>query len=167
MFYDDFIKNWKKIIEEMERRMREIEDMDIFNHEFKEEILPDDSRVRVWGPYIYGYSITIGPDGKIIKKEFGNIKQKRKVYDDIEEESEEPLVEVIDRNGEIKVIAEIPGVDEKDINVNVKDGKLIIKAYSKYKDYYKEVDLPSNINIKSMEKKYRNGILEVTIKRGN
>ncbi|MEM2538710.1 MAG: Hsp20/alpha crystallin family protein, partial [Candidatus Methanomethylicia archaeon] len=76
-------------------------------------------------------------------------------------------VEVIDRGGEIKVIAEIPGVDEKDINVNVKDGKLIIKAYSKYKDYYKEVDLPSNISIKSMEKKYRNGILEVTIKRGN
>lgn len=164
MFYDDFIKNWRKIIEEMEKKMKEI---DMFNDEFKEEVLPDGSRVRVWGPYIYGYSITIGPDGKIIRREFGNVKRKKEVYDDIEERGEEPLIEVINRGEEIKVIAEIPGVDEKDINVNVKNGKLIIKAYSKYKDYYKEVDLPSNIGIKSVEKKYRNGVLEVTIKKDN
>lgn len=164
MFYDDFIKDWRKIIEEMEKKMKEI---DMFNDEFKEEVLPDGSRVRVWGPYIYGYSITIGPDGKIIRREFGNVKRKKEVYDDIEERGEEPLIEVINRGEEIKVIAEIPGVDEKDINVNVKNGKLIIKAYSKYKDYYKEVDLPSNIGIKSVEKKYRNGVLEVTIKKDN
>src|SRR4051794_31581250 len=35
---------------------------------------PDGAKVREVGPIVYGYSMTIGPDGKPHVKEFGNVK---------------------------------------------------------------------------------------------
>ena len=36
--------------------------------------LPEGAKVREIGPFVYGYSMTIGPDGKPRVKEFGNVK---------------------------------------------------------------------------------------------
>ena len=35
---------------------------------------PEGGKVREIGPFVYGYSMTIGPDGKPRVKEFGNVK---------------------------------------------------------------------------------------------
>lgn len=35
---------------------------------------PDGSKVRQVGPIVYWYSMTIGPDGKSVIQEFGNVK---------------------------------------------------------------------------------------------
>ena len=35
---------------------------------------PEGDKVREVGPIVYGYSMTIGPDGKPRVKEFGNVK---------------------------------------------------------------------------------------------
>src|SRR5215210_4598921 len=35
---------------------------------------PDGAKVREVGPIVYGYSMTIGPDGKPKVREFGNVK---------------------------------------------------------------------------------------------
>src|SRR5919112_3917459 len=35
---------------------------------------PDGDKVREVGPLVYGYSMTIGPDGKPKVREFGNVK---------------------------------------------------------------------------------------------
>ena len=35
---------------------------------------PEGEKVREVGPIVYGYSMTIGPDGKPHVREFGNVK---------------------------------------------------------------------------------------------
>jgi len=45
----------KKIVKERLINAREL---------FREEKLPDGTRMRKWAPVVYGYSMTIGPDGK-------------------------------------------------------------------------------------------------------
>ena len=42
----------------------------------------DGAKVREIGPIVYGYSATIGPDGKPIIREFGNIKSPRSSISD-------------------------------------------------------------------------------------
>ncbi len=37
---------------------------------------PNDSKIQTFGPYYYGYEMTIGPNGKPHVKEWGNVKPK-------------------------------------------------------------------------------------------
>ncbi len=115
------------------------------------------------GPYFYGIRITVGPDGVPRVEEFGNIRKiegGRKVLSD----EIEPLVDVMDADDEIWVVAELPGVDKDKIDIHIKGNKLIIKA-SNSKKYYKEVELPAEVDPGTAKAKYNNGVLEVTIKK--
>src|SRR6478672_6481609 len=38
---------------------------------------PGGGKVKEFGPFVYGYSMTIGPDGKPKVREFGNVKSAR------------------------------------------------------------------------------------------
>ncbi|HDI53124.1 MAG TPA: Hsp20/alpha crystallin family protein, partial [Candidatus Bathyarchaeota archaeon] len=72
-----FFPDIERMIEEMEREMaeafKEIESS-IPRDMVREYRLPDGSIRREYGPFVYGYSIRIGPDGKPIIREFGNFK---------------------------------------------------------------------------------------------
>ena len=80
-FFD--IDPWRKF-EEMEREMNNM--FDQFNYISKnspKELIreyetPEGAKVREVGPIVYGYSMTIGPDGKPKVTEFGNIKHPAK-----------------------------------------------------------------------------------------
>lgn len=71
----------------------------------------------------------------------------------------EPVVDVFE-NDYISVIAELPGVEEKDIETKIVDDKLDISA----KKYRKIVKLPS-IPKSIVEKTYKNGILQIKMER--
>ena len=115
------------------------------------------------GPYYYGVRITIGPDGTPRIEEFGNIKRGRSGRPIISEEIE-PLVDVIEHDDEIWVVAELPGVKKDDIKVKVSGKKLVIKAEGERK-YYKEVTLPAEVKPETAKASYRNGVLEIKLKR--
>jgi len=137
----------------------------------RERKLPDGSTAKEWGPFVYGYSMTIGPDGKPQIREFGNVKPSlkpetpfgsRRPSVDIKEERE-PLVDVISTDSEVKVVAEVPGVDKKDIKVYAAEKALTISVDTRERKYYKEVELPTNIDPKTAKSVYKNGVLEVTM----
>lgn len=133
----------------------------------RERTLPDGSKVNEWGPFVYGYSVTIGPDGKPQIREFGNVKPEAKFGKpqlNIKEERE-PLIDIIPTNGEIRVIAELPGVDKKDIKLHGTERSLTISVDVPQRKYYKEIDLPSKVDPKNAHSSYKNGVLEVTIKK--
>ena len=75
---------------------------------------------RQFRPYIYGYSFSLGPDGKPVIREFGNVKP-TKVGPEIKEKRE-PLVDVMDEKDELVIFAEVPGVEKEDINLNFDRG---------------------------------------------
>lgn len=109
---------------------------------------------------IYGFTIRTGLGGeKPVVREFGNIRPVRKGA--VVEEVREPIVDVFDEEGEVAVVLEIPGVDESDIDLELKDDVLIIST-SGDKQYQKEVLLPRAFSEEAMESAYRNGVLKVT-----
>jgi HSP20 family protein len=127
----------------------------------KERKLPDGSTAKEFGPFVYGYSMKIGPDGKPEIQEFGNIKKSLK-GPQVKEERE-PLVDVVDTEGEIRVVAELPGVEKSDIKLHGTEDSLEISVDTPHYKYYKEVTLPSNVKVKDAKSSYKNGVLEVIL----
>jgi HSP20 family protein len=131
----------------------------------REQTLPDGTKVRSWGPFVYGYSVTVGPDGKPKVTEFGNFKaqtQLGKPQMDVKEERE-PLTDVIDDETEVRVIIELPGVGKKDIKLSGTDKKLTISVETPERKYFKEVELPAKVNVNKAKSTYTNGVLDITV----
>ena len=133
----------------------------------RERTLPDGTKVRSWGPFVYGYSITMGPKGKPRVRQFGNIKPEIRMGRpriDIKEKRE-PLADAMTTNGEVKVVVELPGVDKKDIKLHGTEKSLTISVDTPGRKYYKEIELPDKVNPKEAKSSYKNGVLEVTLQR--
>ena len=88
--------------------------------------------------------MTVGPDGKPVIREFGYVKHSHKPTPlgvpkpTLEVKGErEPLVDVLDDKDNVRVIAEILGVDKKDINLSGSQMTLTISVDSEKRKYYK------------------------------
>ena len=133
----------------------------------REQVLPSGAKVKEWGPFVYGYSMTVGPDGKPQIQEFGNIRPVSELGRpqlDVEEKRE-PLADVISADGEIKLIVELPGVAKEDIKLRGTEDNMTVSVDTEERKYYKKLMLPAKVDPKSAKSKYMNGVLEVTIKK--
>jgi HSP20 family protein len=166
-----FFGGWFEDIDEMmEEMFREIQGS-IPSELVREERLPDGSTVRRIGPIVYGYSMSIGPDGKPVIREFGNVKPSVRptafgARPGLEVKVErEPLVDTIEEDDSIRVVAEVPGVEKDDINLECTERSIIISVDTEKRKYFKEVELPAEIDPRSAKASYRNGVLEVELKK--
>jgi HSP20 family protein len=81
--------------------------------------------------------------------------------------------DVIESDKEIFVRAELPGFDEKDLDVQVADNLLTIKAEKKeegeyekgYRSFRRTMPLPTGVDANKVYANYRNGVLELHIPR--
>ena len=139
----------------------------------KEYETSDGSRVREVGPIVYGYSMTIGPDGKPHVREFGNVKSSgsrsaKNIGQYIGAKPQisaerEPLSDLTTTDKEVKVVLEMPGIKKEDIKINAYDEKVEIKtAENAQRKYHKVIDLPKQADLETARSTYNNGILEVT-----
>jgi HSP20 family protein len=159
---DEYFKEVEKMFEEMFKEVQ----TQVPRELVREKKLPSGGFVREIGPFVYGYSITIGPDGKPKIREFGNVRPKLAPKPEVKiSQQREPLVDVIEEENAIKVIAELPGINKEDINLECVDKMLRISAQSAERKYYKEVELPTEVEAESAKASYKNGILEVIIKK--
>ena len=155
------------------RRRRSIFDIfDEIMREFEEEFaelerefarMVREGGVEVRGPYVYGFRVTIGPDGRPVVEEFGNIK--REAGRPRITEEREPLVDVFEDDKNVIVVAELPGVEKDKIKLKVVDDKLVIRASNEHRKYYKEVELPTRVKPESAKATYKNGVLEVKLEK--
>ena len=139
----------------------------------RENETSEGGKVREVGPIVYGYSMTIGPDGKPHVKEFGNVKSlsnggsSRNIGQYIGKPQisaeREPLSDITTTDNEVKVILEIPGIQKEDIKINAYNEKVEIKTEDNaQRKYHKILDLPKQADIETARSTYNNGILEVT-----
>ena len=112
---------------------------------------------------VYGFSVKMGLGGKPVIEQFGNIKATEKGA--VVAEVREPIVDIFDEGDKLVIIAELPGVEEKDIHLEVEDDILVLSAEANHRKYSKEVLLPSPVDASSMESSYKNGILEIKLRR--
>jgi len=138
----------------MSRPFMDIED--IFE-EFK-----DSTNTQTFGPYYYGYTVSIGPDGKPLVKEYGNVRPGLLPTAD----TREPLVDVIvdDKEKVLKLVAEMPGVEKKDIKIVVEGRTVNLDAEHEDKKYHTKVPIKHKVEEDSVKANYANGILEVRFK---
>lgn len=170
----NLFKEMDSIREETERMFSEqFKDIEsrIPKNLIKEYETPEGEKVREFGPVVYGYSMTVGPDGKPKVREFGNIRRQgfsgfKGWFPELSSEIE-PLVDLTESEKEVKVVVELPGVEKNEIKINAFPDKVDITAInpSNNKSYKKTVELPGDINIKTAKSTFKNGILEIIFEK--
>jgi HSP20 family protein len=124
------------------------------------ELRSPDGRLRG----IYGFNIKVGLGDQGLKVEpFGNVGKDTRTGRPVVQEVREPMVDVFDEKDHVLVVAEMPGVAEEDVHLEVKDDILTLTAGKGEKKYRKEVLLPESFSPEQMSHTCRNGVLEVRL----
>lgn len=90
-----------------------------------------------------------------------------------------PTMEVTETDGSIEVSTELPGIDEKDVEISVSDGVLTIRGEKKvekdekrknyrlversYGSFERAVTLPSGVDVSKIKAKMTKGVLKVEV----
>jgi len=90
-----------------------------------------------------------------------------------------PAVDISETDDEVRVRAEVPGIDPKDIEVAVESNVLVIKGEKKeqreenreeyhrverqYGTFVRSIQLPTEIDADKVEAVFRNGVLDVRL----
>ncbi|MBI2370812.1 MAG: Hsp20/alpha crystallin family protein [Deltaproteobacteria bacterium] len=92
-----------------------------------------------------------------------------------------PAVDMVDRKDEVVLRADLPGLEQKDIDVSVEDGLLTIRGErkeereAKEEDYYccerwagsfaRSLALPPGVDTEKVKATFKNGVLEVHLRK--
>lgn len=164
-FFDEVLSGFSKMEEEFEHLERQAPKELVSEYENS-----DGSKTRKIGPLVYGYSMTVGPDGKPVIREFGNVKRghvyglnadAKPARPEIGEERE-PMIDVLTTEGNVKVTVEMPGVEKDKIKIDAYDNAVEVRSLEPTREYHKLIDLPTEADVKTARSKYNNGILEIT-----
>ena len=97
----------------------------------------------------------------------------------IEDAAWSPAVDIVETENDIVLRADLPGVDPKDVVIQVENGTLTLKGERKFESDVKEDDycrvervygsflrsfaLPPTVDAEKVEAEYRNGVLELKL----
>jgi HSP20 family protein len=90
-----------------------------------------------------------------------------------------PAIEISQKEGKYNIQAELPGLDPKDVKVEVENDSLVIQGERKFEQeekeagvqrterqygfFYRSIPLPEGAKVDQAQAKFNNGLLEVTI----
>ena len=77
----------------------------------------------------------------------------------------EPLVDVLEENDEVIVIAEFAGFNKENIRTQVKNQRLTLSAETLDRKFHKSLNLPKRVIPTTMRTAYKNGVLEIRLKK--
>jgi HSP20 family protein len=107
-------------------------------------------------PQEYGYRFMLRDNEKGLERE-----EKADGADPLPRLTGEPLAEVHHIGNEVKVIADLPGITEEALRLDVKGNTLVIDAGDADHHCHTSAALPP-VDTASMHKTLKNGVLEVT-----
>ena len=125
-----------------------------------------DSEGKVRG--VYGFTIRTGQKGaepgiKVVP--FGNVRPDEHTGEPVVHEVREPMVDVFEELDHVLVVAELPGIREEDLELELRDDILVIEAETGEKKYRKEVLLPAAFTAEVMSRACSNGVLQVRFQK--
>jgi HSP20 family protein len=90
-----------------------------------------------------------------------------------------PAIDVEERNGQLEVHAELPGLKPEDVKVEVTNDALVIRGERKYErehregqsyrserrygEFYRAIPLPEGVNTEEAKAQFRDGVLQITV----
>lgn len=113
------------------------------------------------GPFVYGWTVNVGPDGVPRVRKFGNVEE----LSEGEQDWREPFVTSVfdeDKNV-IRVTAELPGVTKENIDIETYEDGLKLEALGEERKYRTELPVDVELDPETAEARYNNGILEITV----
>jgi len=154
-WFDDVLDEFERLSEEADAMIDSIFD------EAKGRVRREDFS---FGPYIYGFSVSVGPDGKPVFKQFGNVKPSRRGL--LETRAIEPYYDVMEdkKNNLIKVYVEMPGVSKDQIHLTGDEAGLHVEGKGEHKEYEADIPIETEVDVNSATATYNNGVLEITLK---
>lgn len=111
---------------------------------------------------VYGVSVRTGLNGVPRVERFGNLRPGGE--GPAVAPVREPLVDVFDEGETMVVIVELPGVDERELRIEL-HGDVLSLETSGERRYAREILLPAPAAPESLQRTYRNGILELRLAR--
>jgi len=163
--FDDFRREME---EEFEGIFRDIE-RNVPENLVKEYQTEDGGKVREIGPLVYGSTTTIGPDGKPVVREFGNVRpsgSRGSPYSRTTILSErQPLSQVSSTDNQVVVTVELPGVAKEHIRINAYDNQVEVSTDDPKRKYREVIDLPMGVDLESVKSTFTNGLLEIKFNR--
>src|SRR5215203_4554458 len=172
-WFSDLPRQFEHMRREMERMFQEqftdIDETKIPKDLVKEHQTPEGAKVREVGPLVYGYSMTVGPDGRPKVREFGNIRSPTAMgfaNRPLISGETDPLADVSTTDKDVKVVVEMPGIEKKDIKINAHDDTVeVFTTDTAQRKYRKIIELPSEDDIGTARSTYKNGILEIVFSK--
>jgi HSP20 family protein len=163
--FDDLRREMEDEFEEMFRDMENRVPKDLV----KEYQTEDGAKVRQIGPLVYGSTTTIGPDGKPVVREFGNVRPSSSGGSSFSRPTvlpeRQPLSEISSTDKEVTVTVELPGVAKEQIKINAYDNQVEVTTNDAKRKYHEIVDLPTGVDVESVRSTFKNGLLEITFNK--
>jgi len=111
-------------------------------------------------PVVKGMALGIGPEGKPTISFFGDNAKTPGGF-------RSPICEQMadDKEGTLRLVVELPGIDKQDIQLSALEDKISLQAEEGERKYKMEIALQREIDPESGNATYRNGLLDVVFKQ--
>jgi HSP20 family protein len=76
-----------------------------------------------------------------------------------------PLVDVLEGNDDIVVVAEFAGFNREDLRIHLRDQRLTLSAEALDRKFHKSLNLPKRVIPSAICTTYKNGVLEIRLKK--
>lgn len=126
-----------------------------------------DPDVKTFGPYVYGFTYKLGPDGKPKFEEFGNAPYKNTLGNSqiMGRDVREPLTDINVDDKNVYITYELPGISKDDIDLSVSEHNVTISVENGPRKYYKSLDFDYKLTPNKCIAKFTNGVLDVTVEK--
>jgi HSP20 family protein len=108
-------------------------------------------------PYVAGFSFRLGPEGKPSVQFFGDSPLH---HDGFRSPMSEQILD--EKNGLLKLVLDMPGVEKSDIKVEATEDSTVVTAERGSRKYKADIDLKAQVQPDGGNAEYRNGLLEIT-----
>lgn len=149
---EDRRRSLRDLLDELDRYFEE------FEKEVQDFVKEGISNTRILSrPFVAGFQMRMGPEGRPNVQFFGDHAFRGDGF-------RVPMIEqaVDQKNGVMRLVLDMPGVEKKDIEISATDGAALVKAEGESRKYRAEVQLKAQVEPDSGKAEFRNGVLEIS-----
>ncbi len=149
---DDRRRNLRDMLDELDKYFEE------FEKDIQDAVRNSLSASRSpTKPFVAGFSFKLGPEGKPSIQFFGDNPTQNDGY-------RSPMSEQIvdEKNGLLRIVLDMPGVEKSDIQVEATDDTAVVKAERGNRKYRAEIRLKVEVQPDGGNAEYKNGLLEIS-----
>jgi len=127
-------------------------------------------------PLTWGYRLVVGPDGVPQYQTYSNVKGLKEFKpssalleetnpQEVDQEGfRTPHTDTVKEGDTLRVIAELPGVEKKDVTVKATENTINLTAQKDSFKYRAQIPLDVEIDPKKIKASFKNGVLELVLK---